>query len=140
MIDQIFILCCNIIRYIAQLLGISYSACNILIFLHLLPGIYLFLSICVGISGFFKRSNIFKLICIIIAIVASLYFYEMLWYTLSEFNLDRASFDKSVELLQRDANMLNCSYQEINILYFIILPIVIIIFFLSLIFSNNKCD
>ena len=34
MIDQIFILCCNIIRYIAQLLGISYSACNILIFLH----------------------------------------------------------------------------------------------------------
>lgn len=139
MIDQIFILCCNIIRYIAQLLGISYSACNILIFLHLLPGIYLFLSICVGISGFFKRSTIFKLICIIIAIIASLYFYEMLWYTLSEFNLDRISFDKSVELLHRDANMLNCSYQEINILYFIILPIVIISFLLSLIFSNNKC-
>lgn len=138
MIDSIFVLCCDIIRYISNILGISYSACNILIFLHILPAIYLLLTIGVGISGFFKRSRLFGLICILISFILGLYFYESLFYFLSEFSLDRASFDKSVELLHNHAKILNCSYQEINILYFIIVPIVLISTLLILIFSNKR--
>lgn len=138
MVDSIFILCCDIIRYIAFLLGISYSACNILLFLHILPGIYLFLSVCVGISGFFKKSKIFSIVCILISIFLNLYLFEILFYTLSEFKLDVESFNKSVEILKYNAILLNCSYQEVNILFFIVMPILIISILFILIFINNK--
>lgn len=138
MIDNLFSWCCDIIRYVASLLEMSYSACNILIFLHILPAFYLFLVICLGISGFFKKSKIFGIICIIISGFLSLYGFEFLFYTLSEFTLDEASFNKAVEILQRDANLLNCTYQEINILYFIIVPIIIVSFLTFLILYGRQ--
>lgn len=138
MIDTIFMICCDIIRYISSILGISYSACNILIFLYILPTIYLLLSVGLGISGFFKKSKIFGLICMLISYILSLYFYECLFYFLSEFSLDVNSFNKSVQLLQHHSELLNCSYQEINILYFIFMPCLIISALVSLIFMKNR--
>lgn len=136
--NQIFEICCEIIRTLAAWLGMSYSACNILIFLHILPALYLLLSMGISISGFFKKNFIFGITCIILGGISSLYVFEMLFYNLSEYTLDVESFNKSVDMLNHHAQMFNCTYQEINIIYFIIVPIVVFTTFLILISTNNK--
>lgn len=136
MIDQIFTICCNIITILSQFLNISYAACNILIFIYILPALYLILSISVGISGFFKKNKLFGILCIIFSLYSSLYTYELLFYMITEFSLTTESFNQAVLILQQNANNLNCSYQEINILYFIIVPIIYISFLTFLIIKK----
>lgn len=134
----LFNVCCEIIRQLAASLGMTYSACNILIFLHILPAVYLLLSVLVGISGFFKESMWRTIINVFIGYLGSIYSLELLFYNLSEYSLDRASFDKSVTMLNNLAEYYNCSYCEINIILFMVLPILIFIVAVYLILSNNR--
>ena len=135
--NTIFNLCCDIIHKLSDLFGISYSACNILIFLHILPLIYIIITIWFGISGFFKRSKIFGTFCIVSSLPITLYLFEIWFRLLSEYTYDVNSFNLSVERLRQHAQLFNCSYQEINIIYFVIIPILYIGGMLLLIFSNH---
>lgn len=134
----LFNVCCEVIRWLASCLGMTYSACNILIFLHVLPAIYLILSICIAISGFFKKSIWRTIVNVIIGYLGSIYSLELLFYNLLEYSLNRESFDKSVIMLNNLAEYYNCSYGEINIILFMVLPILIFIVAVYLILSNNR--
>ena len=80
--NTLFEFCCEVIRYIAAIFNISYAACNILIFLHILPAVYLFTTLLVLISGFFKKSKLFGILCIVGAIILGLFEFEYLWHML----------------------------------------------------------
>ena len=137
--NTLFEVCCEVIRYIAATFNISYAACNILIFLHILPAVYLFTTLLVLISGFFKKSKLFGILCIVGAIILGLFEFEYLWHMLCAYQLDSASFDKSVIELQSMANYYGTTYQIINIICFLIIPIISIGSKCLLISINNKC-
>ena len=136
--NTLFEFCCEVIRYIAATFNTSYAACNILIFLHILPAVYLFTTLLVLISGFFKKSKLFGIACIIGAAILGLFEFEYLWNMLCTYQLDSISFDKSVVELQSMANYYGTTYQIINIVCFIIVPIISIGFKCLLICTNNK--
>ena len=136
--ETLFYFCCNVIHKLADILNISYSACNILLFLHILPCIYLLCSFGIGISGFFKKSKYFGIFNIIIGYLGGLYSIEYLYHNLSEYTLDVNSFNKAVLMLEQCAANLGCTYIDINILLFIICPILIFTTTLILIMTNNK--
>ena len=136
--NTLFEVCCEVIRYIAATFNISYAACNILIFLHILPAVYLFTTLLVLISGFFKKSKLFGILCIVGALILGLFEFEYLWHMLCTYQLDSASFDKSVLELQSMANYYGTTYQIINIVCFIIIPLISIGINCVLISINNK--
>lgn len=136
--NTLFEFCCEVIRYIAATFNISYAACNILIFLHILPAVYLFTTLLVLISGFFKKSKLFGIVCIVGALILGLFEFEYLWHMLCTYQLDSASFDKSVIELQSMANYYGTTYQIINIVCFIIIPLISIGIKCVLISINNK--
>lgn len=136
--NTIFSWCCAIISFIANTFNITYAECNILIFLYILPTIYLLSSVVMVISGFFKRSWVFKIICIVAACWLGLYEFEYLFTNIMTYALDQESFDKSVLMLQEQANLLGCSYQAINILEFCTFPIIYLGFKMLCICLGNK--
>lgn len=136
--NTLFEFCCDVIHYIAATFNISYAACNILIFLHILPAVYLFTTLLVLISGFFKKSKLFGILCIVGAIILGLFEFEYIWHMLNTYQLDSASFDKSVIELQSMANYYGTTYQIINIICFIFIPILSIGFKCLIISINNK--
>lgn len=136
--NELFNICCGIIHYLSDVLGISYSACNILLFLHILPMIYIIVTVCFGISGFYKKSKLYGIFCILSAGLLTMYLWEIWFRLLCEYSYTVESFNLSVERLTQHAQLWNCSYQEINIIYFIIIPIVYIGGMLMLIRSNRK--
>ena len=136
--NTLFEVCCEVIRYIAATFNISYAACNILIFLHILPAVYLFTTLLVLISGFFKKSKLFGILCIVGALILGLFEFEYRWHMLCTYQLDSASFDKSVLELQSMANYYGTTYQIINIVCFIIIPLISIGIKCVLISINNK--
>lgn len=135
--EILFNVCCDIINTIANIINISYGACNILIFLYILPCFYFILTFLVGISAFFKKSKFYKIICLIFSYFGCMYQFEFIWRILNEFKLDNESFNKAVDMLYNDALWLGISYIEINILYFIIIPILIIPILILMIIVNN---
>ena len=136
--NTFFSWCCSIVSFIANALNITYAECNILIFLHILPTIYLLSSVVMLISGFFKRSWIFKSVCIIVACWLGVYEFEYLFTNLTTYTLTQESFDKYVLILQEQANILGCSYQVINILEFCVFPILYLGLKGLCIFAGNK--
>ena len=136
--NTLFEYCCDIINYIAATFNISYAECNILIFLHILPAVYLLNTIIVLIFGFFKKSKIFGLFCIIGASLLSMYEIEFLWNMLMTYELTDESFNLAVNVLNNNAIYYNTTYEIINIIYFIIIPIINITLKFLLIISNNK--
>ena len=138
--NTLFEVCCEVIRYIAATFNISYAACNILIFLHILPAVYFFTTLLVLISGFFKKSKLFGILCIVGALILGLFEFEYLWHMLCTYQLDSASFDKSVLELQSMANYYGTTYHIINIVCFIIIPLISIGIKCVLISINNKSN
>ena len=136
--NEIFNLCCAIISFIANMLHLTYAECNILIFLYILPTIYLLSSVGMILSGFFKRSWILKILCIVAACWLGLYELEYLFTNITTYTLSQESFDKAVLMLQDQANILGCSYQVINILEFCIFPIIYLSFKMLCICLGNK--
>lgn len=134
--NTIFDICCEIMHYLSKLLNMSYEECNILIFIYILPCIYLLLIIIIGISGFFKKSKLFGVILITSSIISGIYEFKMILYLINEYSLN--SFNKAVETLNYHATLLNCTYQEVNILYFIVIPILYFILSILLIYCNSR--
>lgn len=136
--NTLFTYCCDVISYIAATFNISYAACNILIFLHILPAVYLFTTVIVFIFGFFKKSKVFGLCCIIGSLLLFTYEFEYLWNMLATYQLDTVSFNIAVEGLRIDAQHFNTTYEIINIIYFILVPILSTGIKIFLISTNNN--
>lgn len=135
--DVLFKYCCNFIHYIADIFNISYAACNVLLFLDILPLLVIVNTILVLIFGFYKKSKLFGVFCIIGAWILAFCEIEAYMNRVFMYQSYTECFNDAVETLKHLATYYNTSYEVINIVCLIIIPIFSIGLKTLLIISNN---
>ena len=142
MMEIIFYLCCGLIRVVSYLTGYSYEEVNTFLFIYLQPAILMVSGwlITVFAIKYYSHST-FNKFALLISPVYNLAFtivVAAIWKHYLQFNM-QAACERAYIDLDTLGRITGLGYVNINILLFIVLFLLILVFHIAVLYCQKKC-